>query len=231
MQCGSVLRRPLLQVDRHQRTGDEYYRERGPGFQESLQPDVLSGKEQPERQHDHVPVCVLLVLHQREGHPHMGVTVVAKQVMHPRSVHHRRLRDALVPLDQATVHEARLQLQVPGRSAEAHVVFGHKVRPGKVPDHSVGHGDAHVADEGKEPGQHRDRCPHDAERVLVGGKVDRSGHRRRIVGTLAREPSAPVHPSGISFSFRDRTGFCCAGIFRFVFSSGAECKQTFRHRV
>lgn len=66
----------------------------------------------------------------------------------------------------------RIQAQVARRPTERHVVLGHEVRAGKVADDARREGDAHVADQRKEPGEHRYGRPDDAERVLVVLAVD-----------------------------------------------------------
>lgn len=111
------------------------------------------------------------------------MAIVAKEIVHPGAVDDGRLGHALVPggggrsgAPTGGGYLGRTQLEVAGRTTEGEVVLGHKVGSGKVADDAGGHGDAHVADHREEPGEHRNRCPDQAEGEAAGGVVDGSGH-------------------------------------------------------
>ena len=119
-----------------------------------------------EGEGDHVPPGAVLVAHDVQGPGHVGVAVVAAEVVHPALVNLRGLRHGSVIRGRAPT-QLGVQGPVLGRGSEGHAVLADVVRPGEVPDDALGGGDTHVTDEGEEPGDAGDGGPHNAGRVAL----------------------------------------------------------------
>lgn len=186
----------LSQVQSAQAAQQNDQGERQPRAHRAPPAHVSAAREHPHGQSHHIPAGGRhpVVLHQAQRHRHVRVTVVAAQIVLPCAVHNGRARHALIPdgrrgndavrigavhADAANVDAAGIEAQVARWPAERHVVLGHVVGTGKVVDDAAGQCDAHVPDDGKEPGQHRDGRPDNAERVLVVVKVNGRQQRRR----------------------------------------------------
>ena len=64
-----------------------------------------------------------------------------------------------------TIGSTRIECPVLGGRTKSHIVCGHIIGSGNVPDDSLRGSDAHVSDEGKEPSKAGDGSPYDRVRI------------------------------------------------------------------
>lgn len=166
-----------LQICGDHKTRHKDHQKRKPCAHEAPNANVLAADEHPTSKPYHIPTGTLVVVHLRQGQSDMGMAVVTENIVHSGTVDDGRLRHALVPGGcTTTVHFGRIQLKISGRTTECKVILGHEIGTGKVPDDAVRHGDTQVTDYREEPGEHWNRCPHDAKGEPASGNVNRGSH-------------------------------------------------------
>ena len=83
-----------------------------------------------------------------------------------------------------------MQLQIPHRPSKHEIVDVDSAT--KIKDDAIRIGDSHVANEGEEPGEWRDRRPDDTIRESVQFKVDLKSWRDMLRLALCHDGSGPL---------------------------------------
>jgi hypothetical protein len=96
--------------------------------------------------------------------------------MHTASI--RRIGLGHGPIKPCCFAGGNVQLNVARGRTKGQLVLANRIRPGKIPHNAIGSGNAHVANEGEEPGQDRQGRPDEAVWKEVTGMVNRWGGRR-----------------------------------------------------